>query len=214
VPQPFNIATISSQTGETERLSGEFEDSEWTQLTRFLDRAWRLAQCGIVQTQYDLKFGMSAKLGEPTTFTATLPPERDIAEFLHTMRPFVLEREPTSFLKVRNILARRLALTSVRDHLDGLRGRYLGKHIPFAIQANDLTLTSEDAVEKWLNAFEYHQDSEKQEELSAMFRLFPEPNIRALFIYFMLQRASAVGKLGALIDGLGKRDGIERPVRL
>jgi hypothetical protein len=214
VPQPFNIATTNAETGESERLSGEFDDGEWTQITRFLDRSWRLARCGIVQTQYDLKFGMSAKLGEPTAFTATLPPERDIAEFLHTMRPFVLEREPTSFLKVRNILTRRLTIGSVRTHLDGLRDRYLGKHIPFAIQANDLTLTSEDAVDKWLNAFEYHQDSDKQEELETMFRLFPEHNIRALFIYFMLQRASAIGKLGALIDGLTKRDGEERRLQL
>jgi hypothetical protein len=214
VPQPFKITAKNVRTGETEQVAGEFDDGEWAQLARFLDRSWRLARCGIVQTQYDLKFGMSAKLGEPTTFTATLPPERDIAEFLHTMRPFVLEREPTSFLKVRNVLARRLAIASVRDHLDGLRDRYLGKHIPFAIQANDLTLTSEEAVDKWLNAFEYHQDSDKQGELEAMYRLFPEPNIHALFIYFMLQRASAVGKLGALIDGLAKRDGAERPLRL
>jgi hypothetical protein len=212
--QTFNITARNTVTGEAERLAGEFDDAEWGQLMRFLDRSFRLARCGIVWTQHDLKFGMSAKVGEPTTFTATLPPERDIAEFLHAMRPFVLKGEPTSFLHVRNILARRLTLASVREHLDQLRERYSGKHIPFAVQFNDITLTSEEALAKWLNAFEYHQDSDKQEELEAMFRVFPEDSARALFIYHMLQRASAVGKLGALIDGLVKADGTERPMRL
>jgi len=127
------------------------------------------------------------------------------------MRPFVLEREDTSFYRVRNLLAQYLTSPAVTGYLDGLRDSYRGKGIPFQVEvaskAGVSVLNSESAVLKWLNAFEYHQDPDKQTELRAMYEVFPEPSARALFLYTLLQSAAAVARIGAMIDGWAKSDG-------
>jgi hypothetical protein len=182
-----------------------------------LECSYRLAECRIAETQDQLNLSVSWDKGEPVVFDAELPPEDDIAAFLLRMRPFILDKEPTNFHRVRNILARYLSLPSVRSLLDALKDRYEGKRIPMRIEvgslAGTLSLTSNDAIDKWLNAFEYHQDLEKQMELRAMYEVFPETSARVLFLYAMLERAAAIGKLGALIDGLSKREGVPREVR-
>jgi hypothetical protein len=213
VSQTFNVTLISPRTGKPEQLSGSIPDDEWNLLTRFLAYSYRLAECRMAESQAQLKFGVKAEIGQPTTFEVVLPPEDDIAAFLHRMRPFVLEKEATYFPKVRNIVARYLTLPSVRQHLDLLKDRYAGKALGFTITFGSLSLTGGEAIDKWLNAFEYHQDEDKQTQLRAMYATFPEPAARALFLTAMLARASAVGKLGALIDAITKRDGVERPLR-
>jgi len=212
MPHLFKI-TVQDRAGQSRELSGEFPDTEWTQLQRFLTSSFRLAECGFAESHRQLSFGIKTSAGQPVVHTATLPPERDVAEFLHRMRPFVLDREQTNFFKIRKILARRLTLPEVRTHLDRLRDLYSGKEIPFALHVNERVLTSDEGLDLWLNAFEYHQDSQKQTELEAMYRVFPEPSAKAVFLYTMLQRASAVGKLGAFIDGLAKADGTAQALR-
>lgn len=208
----FYITIKNNQTGEVEKQSGEIPDDQWGQALKFLACYSRLAECGIARTQSKLNFEMNWTEGSPLVHTASLSPEDDIAAFLHRMRPFVL-RERTNFHKVRNVLARYLTLPSLRKHLDGLRDRYSGKAIGFSIRVGALDLTTEEAIDKWMNAFEYHQDDDKQRELRAMYEIFPETSARVLFLYAMLQRASAIEKLGALIDGLSKRDGREHRFR-
>jgi hypothetical protein len=210
MPQPFNITAKNSRTGEAETLSGQFPDEEWSQLDEYLACSFRLAACRFAHSFTQLSFGFSWKLGQPVSFRAQLPPEDDIAAFLLRMRPFVLKSEATYFTRICSILSRRLALAPVRRLLKGLRERYDGKRIGFSIAVGSLSLTSPEALEKWLNAFEYHRDKEKRIELEAMFRVFPETSARALFLYSMLERAAAIGKVGALVDGLKKRDGVPR----
>ena len=50
-------------------------------------------------------------------------------------------------------------------------------------------------------------------ELIAMYRVFPEQSARVLFLYYMVERASAIGKLGALIDGVASKDTQQRQLR-
>jgi hypothetical protein len=210
MPQPFNITAKNNRTGEAETLSGEFPDDEWLRLEEFLACSFRLAACRFAHSFTQLSFGFSWKHGQPVEFTAKLPPEDDTAAFLLRMRPFVLKREPTYFPRICNVLSHRLELAPVRRLLAGLRERYDGKRIVFSITAASLSLTSPEALEKWLNAFEYHRDKEKRAELQAMFSVFPENSARALFLYSMVERAAAIGKVGAFVDGLKKRDGAAR----
>lgn len=217
MPHHFNVTITDTKTEQTEQLSGDFPDPEWAQLLQYLDASFRLADCRFAETRSQLSLNVSWKQGEQVAFKAGLPPEDDIAAFLLRMRPFILQKEPTYFFKIRKILMQHIALPSARRYLDGLADRYTGKKIPMMIevssQAGTLSLTSDEAIKKWLNAFEYHQLPKERVELLAMYEVFPENSARVLFLYAMLERASAIGKMGALIDGLKQRDGAKKDLR-
>jgi hypothetical protein len=165
-------------------------------------------------TQKDLKFGLSWKEGEDIVFETALPPEDDIAAFLLRMRPFVLAKERTNFHKVRNVLARYLTLPSARDYLDRLRDLYAGKFIPMRIEIRNVSVTSDEAIDAWLNASEYHQDEDKEAELRVLYDSFSEESARVWFLTTMLHRASAIGKMGALIANLKERAGSTSPLHV
>lgn len=219
MPHQFKTTITDPTTGEREQLSGEFTDEEWQSLEQFLECSYRLAKCRIAETKKDLKLHISWKAGERTGFTAQLPPEDDIELFLYRMRPFILD-DPTNFLKVRNILKRRLALPIARNYLDYLKDLYLGESFPVSItvgtEARTLSLTSDEAIKKWLNAAGaggYHQDADKRAELQAMYKVFPKEGAQVLFLGVLLGRAAAIGRLGALIDNLAKREGVPQKLR-
>ena len=213
MPHDFHITITNTESGEKEKLDGQFSDKDWALLTRFLSKWHRLAECRIAETRKQLNFGVSGGGEKPVTFTASLPPEDDIAAFLHRMRPFVLKRETTNFGKTRNILARYLAHPMLRKHLDKVRDLYDGKSVPFYVGVNDTTITPDETVNTWLYADEYHQDDDKLKELDALYNVFPEPSARALFLTYMLERASAIGKLAAIIEDIAKGDSEPRPLR-
>lgn len=98
----------------------------------------------------------------------------------------------------------------VRNLITNLQDRYAGKHLGFSLQVNSLVVTSDVALDKWLNAFEYHTDSEKRVELRALYALFPEDSARALFLSSLLERAAAIGGLYRVIKGFQLQNGIPR----
>lgn len=211
MPHPFHIRVTREVSGEIEEQSGEFSDEEWRRLAEYLENSRRLAACRMAQSQADLNFKIGGARGEPTRIEATLPPEDDIAAFLHYLRPFVLQNSTSSFTRTRSIIAQRITLLPVQSYLKRLKAIYAGKEIPFVIEigsrAGRLVLNSEEAMNKWLNGLEYHQDDDKRDTVLSAFEVFTAPAARAMLLYCLLQRASAIGKLGAMIDGLAKREG-------
>jgi hypothetical protein len=211
VPHPFHLTVANNNTGAIDVQSGAFTDEEWHRLSSYLASAHRLAACRLAETQSQLNWRITGERGEPTRIEATLPPEDDIAAFLHYLRPFILVRSPISFARTRNTVAGHITLPSIQRYLKRLKAIYLGEEIPFQIEvgsrAGELRLDSAEAIDKWLNGLEYHPDVEKRAFIEAVFEVFTEPATRAMFLYCMLERASAIGKLGAMIDAFAKRDG-------
>lgn len=206
----FHVKATNNKTGVVTEMHGEFPDAEWADALRYLNAFSKLSKCRIVETQSQLNLGFSWKAGEEVSFWASLPPNDDIDAFLHRMRPFVLKDEPTSFYRMRNVVARRVALESMRSHLEHVKATYSGTAMGFSIDYSNRRLTSDEAVDLWLNAFEYHQDEDKRVEIRAMFQLFPEVPARALFLQMMLTRASAVQQLAEILERLRLKDGVER----
>jgi hypothetical protein len=102
-----------------------------------------------------------------------------------------------------------MPLEAVRKYLDRMKETYKGTDMGFSIDYNDRRLTSDEAVDLWLNAFEYHQDENKRVNIRTMFALFPEPTARALFLQMMLSRAAAVQQLAQVLEQLRRKDGAE-----
>jgi hypothetical protein len=205
VSLPFHITLTHKQTGATETVAGTFSEEEAPVLQQYDLQFKRLASCRLRESQADLELGFTVEVGKPAKHKAKLPPEEDVSSFLHRMRPFILEREPASFFRVRNLLARHLNAHSARAHLEAVKARYVGEAMGFRFTVRGLLLNGEQAVDMWLNAFEYHQDKEKQAELSALYAVFPETSACALFLCLLLERAAAIEKLASLVNGLIKK---------
>jgi hypothetical protein len=209
MPYPFHVKAKNNTSGVVTEVQGEFTDGEWSAALLYLEAFTRLSRCRIAASQSQLSWGFSWQAGEAPEFRASLPPDDDIDAFLHRMRPFVLKDAPTCFYRVRNTLARRMPLEAVRKYLDRMKETYKGTDMGFSIDYNDRRLTSDEAVDLWLNAFEYHQDENKRVNIRTMFALFPEPTARALFLQMMLSRAAAVQQLAQVLEQLRRKDGAE-----
>jgi len=214
MPQQFNLSLINDRTGERQSICGEFPDNTWDRFIRFEKLAIRLCQTRLIKDSPELSFAFTATSSNVECRTM-LPPEDDISAFLHLMRPFVLQNEPTYFFQVTSLLGQHLALPRFRDMLKDAKDRYNGERLGFSLEAGGLTVTSPKALEIWLNAFEYHQDPDKQAILLALYKVFPREGSRAIFLTSMLDRVQAIGWAASIIEGFRKRDGIQRkPPRL
>jgi len=205
VPKSFTI-TITSRTGEKASCAGEFPDDEWKRLDRFLEYADELSATGMVRNKRTISYSMKWHHEQGESHEATLPPPDELSAFLHRMRPFVLDNEPTHVPRILNVLARRVTLPQARRILDIHRKRFL-KQLDgdLRISTGEVELTSEETLKKWLNAFEYHRDEDKQLELRAVTEGFPPPSSRAIFLISLFDKANAVFETASLIRALKKR---------
>jgi hypothetical protein len=114
-------------------------------------------------------------------------------------------------MRTRNTIAGHITLPPVQRYLKRLKAIYAGREIPFQVEvgtrAGQLRLDSAEAIDTWLNGLEYHPDADKRALIEAVYEVFTASATRAMFLYCMIERASAIGKLGAMIDGFAKRDG-------
>jgi hypothetical protein len=185
-------------------LHCEFPQNDWVTLSRFVECADELSGTRVRSAGGILEFKFSFTAEGQGEVQAKLPHPDDIAAFLHRMRPFVLQSEPTYLPSVCNILARRIAAPRIRSRLDRQKKIFQGERMRSIIQinANAVRLNSDEVLMKWLNAFEYHRDEDKRKELEDLHWLWPTEHSRALFLYLMLDKADAVSYVRWLIGML------------
>lgn len=141
-----------------------------------------------------------------------VPSEEMTAAVLHRMRPFLLEKERATFLKIAALVKRRIPDPQIRHFLKLLKRRYLGKEFQstVSIQATGATaaepdkpitatLNSFEVFLEWLNAYEYHRDPDKRQRLEGLTRMLSHEAARAIFLHMLADAISAVFGLGNLV---------------
>lgn len=126
--------------------------------------------------------------------SASLPPEELVAEFVHRLRPFVLDSEHTFFPRVRNVLHQRLQSSAVRSRLELWKTQFSGELTArtFQVTAGDSIINSDKTLRLWLNAFEYHRDEDKREAMASIYLIIPETACRFYFFDLLVSKAEAV----------------------
>lgn len=143
------------------------------------------------------------------SWTTELPPDEQLIALLHRLRPFVLEGEDTSFLRVSSTIGRRAYNDLIRKFLCVQKDRYLGKYSQQFVQviSNDVVINSEATLQKWLNAYEYHRDSDKRREIEGLHQLISLEASKAIFVMMLYDKATAIRNLHSLVRLiLGKQD--------
>jgi hypothetical protein len=148
---------------------------------------------------------------------SVIPPEDDIDAFLHRIRPFVLQKDKdTYFPNVCDILSRYLKHSQLRASIQRQRDRFLGKEFQSKVQimSNEAILNTDETLKNWLNAFEYHRDVPKQEELKTLHQILPLESSRALFVgMIVVNKAATVFEIARIVRTLERCQGTQITVR-
>lgn len=199
----------SGHQSEPENIQVEFSDEEWDVLCRFTGFAEELLETTMIKEGVGVRYNLKWEVAQGMRDDSSLPPQSYVAEFIHRMRPFVVESEPTHFYKVCKILGCQIEHERVRKSLGRLHDLYSGKELQryFKMTTSDIVVNSQATLDMWLNAFEYHRDKEKRQRLTVVHSIVPEDNARAMFVSMMYDRAKAVIEVARLIRAIEKRDG-------
>ncbi|MFV1967181.1 MAG: hypothetical protein ACC628_17265 [Pirellulaceae bacterium] len=201
-------------TDETTEVKVAIPDDEWGELQAFAAEADRLLTCRTVQNGIDFRvtFGWDRE-SRNLACTGQMPPDDDVAVLLHRLRPFVLQREVGYFYRVCNILARRMQDPGLRALIDSRRTLFSGRdfqdHLRISVSNGEMetVVNGDDTLMKWLNAFEYHRDTDKNREVEELHKMLPSPALRAVFVSMVIDKIKAVGDVRTLVGHCETADG-------
>lgn len=197
--------TLQLARGESEidDIECAFEDKELDAIRRFSDFARELCAVKIfaegAQTSVTLSFDLIE--GE-STYSTIQPNPDDLIIYLHKLRPFVLQKEDTSFFRIANIIKRRINNAAIREFVAEQRDEYSGKAQFSQVQfvGNGKPINAEPILTKWLNAFHYHRDIDSIKELESLYTMLPREVTETLLISMLLDKGKAIYNIAILAN--------------
>jgi len=209
MPQAFTVIERYRETEGSASATGEFSDAEWELLVRFADYADELRSTRVVSQGARVSYSVKWSQEDGESQTATLPPPDDLSAFLHRLRPFILDGEPTFAPKICKVLKRRITLPGFRERFDILNQLFFGKGEKLSISLGEVNVNTEQTLKKWLNAFEYHRDLDKQEDLVPLTKAFPDDSLKAILAIELMGKATVIIRLAQLVRGIQQRGQFE-----
>lgn len=203
----FEIVLKSTWDGTEERVKGSITDADWRRLTRFREMVADLRATRWVQAGLDTNFTVRGGKGKTKVTWRKRPSRAMVSEFLHRLRPFVLETEPTFYPRLNKLLRRRIDHPFVRSDLDAQRAIF--HHGGFArygqLMISGLPLYNSQTFSRWLNGFEYHRNDSDRQTLAEAFSGPPDELALAVFYSIAADRAKMVMHFATFIDYLERR---------
>lgn len=190
--------------GTEATIEGELADEHIELFADFIEHAERLRQSDFIRGGGQVNLNVSWKEGTAVKADATIPDRPPYSEFLHEIRPFILENEPTHFYKILGIAGRLIPDPCFRAVLKAAKDVFAGKRIADQVRVTvgDRDVISDTFVRDWLNAFEYHRARDKRKELEAMHEAVPLESTEALVLMQLVDKASAVFYLSRIMERL------------
>ena len=117
----------------------------------------------------------------------------DVHGALHLARPLILTGEPSSFDRIRGVLAKEFSQPEVREYLGKLLTRYQDGFYKNSvqIQVGATSIFDETTFVTWLNARQYHTDLDKQDFVEKLSAVLGE-NTDSLILLHLVARIDAV----------------------
>ncbi|MDH4087221.1 MAG: hypothetical protein OEV27_02185 [Nitrospira sp.] len=197
--KPFRVTFSNQATGSTESVSVDIPADEWQLLLDFASYADQL------ETTEFLRAGISdhceITVDGSIRVTRDLPPASRLRELLHVLRPLILQSEPTSYVRVVGILGRRVDHHLWRGLIKGYARSFRADNSQefFTAKVDNLMLNSEEALDLWLNGYEYHRDRDKRDRLAASVGSEVTDASRALFVDLLGAKVEAMLEVRDLV---------------
>lgn len=183
-------------------ITTNFEDVDWQVLLDYVSYALDLNELSMVRSGAYANLSINYKEGQPLTFESQIPPGEQLFALMHRLRPFILQKESTYFDKVTNILTKEIDNGEFRELIKRLRSTFSARRFydPIKLTVNDgFVITSEKALQTWLNGFEYHRAKDAREAMEQVFAVFPEDASRAIFVMLLIEKVKAIRALAPLV---------------
>ncbi|HVJ27407.1 MAG TPA: hypothetical protein VM493_07675 [Vicinamibacterales bacterium] len=190
---------LEFSNGAKVALEAEFTPAESEALSRFALETDRLLQARVLREQSE-GVGVTRRYDSYDEEKGITAERRN--ELLHRLRPFLLQRQPTYFYRVCEILDRRLQHESVHVYLEHQRAVFSGEAYrallrgPAERPAGTVVIDSEEISMKWLHGSEYHRDPDKFRSIEGQYRV-PLQGSAALIIMEMMDMAKAISNVTA-----------------
>jgi hypothetical protein len=206
---PYRIVIRHGRTETEEVAEGELSDELWQLLVAFREEANRLATCEWVAADLPGTYRIHFESGAMRVELIDAPPVSAMREVLHCLRSFVLQSEGLYYPKVSGRLYKALRDPILRGLLGRNRHMYDGKDMRelFTITKNQLDLTSERALDLWMDAFEYHPHGKQSERKLRFLELHggpPDDLAVAIFRDMLRGKVLAILNLAGFVRGIEK----------
>jgi len=140
----------------------------------------------------------------------SLPTDDDTAAFLHRLRPIYLNNEPTNFNRVANQLSTHLndpwftgLMRMCKQYYDGRASLEV-----FEVAAGGMVINSQEFLDHYLNALEYHRDPDRRQHIDRIAEHFPLEAQRPFVVFLLQMRLNAINKLTSfLLTCFDREDG-------
>lgn len=196
-----HLATRDEAGNETGRIQGSFDDADLLKLQAYLELVSRLNETTLLAKGMpgisNLRFGQGG-----IELTAEPYSNRDLHEFLHVLRPLILEKEPHSFLKTCALLQNAFRDTNFKEHLRITRRIYDHGELSVYMQVSigDTKLFDKSVLRTWLNGTQYHTDADKAKAWAELEADLTADNARALLIAQLRSKVIAMRDLAHVAD--------------
>jgi hypothetical protein len=182
-------------------FSGTIEDSEWELLNLFTQYAEELFTSNWAKNGFPASMNIHWEQGSNAQVDTQLPLWDDVEVFLHRLRPFILQNEETNFYRITNYLYKLIDQPFLRSFIADQREYYSGKMMQntIKISSNDVLINSEKVLLDWLNAYEYHRDSQKKVFIDELHQMFPLEASKVLFLQQLSDKAAAIHNMTGFI---------------
>lgn len=189
-------------------ISHALGEAEWKLLSLFCEKVRRLLATKMMSGgDGAIRGHMKVTPETGMCFSASLPPEEQIAEFLMAFRFFYLQKEPTYFPDILGVIGRHASEQDARQALKSFGAQWKNSLFANAMQisVNEKPITSSLLLDVWLNAHYFHSDEEKARQLQELHDIFSEPFAKYMLLDAAFEATKVVVKVYDGIKGMVDR---------
>jgi hypothetical protein len=198
------LISDSSKNISRELELPNFSEEQRSDLREFLECAKRLNECAFAQdwsvlSKISIRFG--GKDGGIKN-VGSVPPDEQIEVFLHRLRPIYLQKERTNFNKIANLVSSHICVPEIVETIRAWKREYDGRASQdlFKMSVDLTTLNSQEFLDNYLNALEYHRDRERREKIQQVSQHYPLDVQKPIVVMLLFFRLSAINQLASFID--------------
>lgn len=199
--------------GRSRHFRGCIPNEDWSRLLEFRDEVRRMTshfvRCGI--TNLNISTTLSWDQDGLRSSSKTDLNDGHMNIILHSIRPFHLKKEPFYFCKMLKILNRHINGNPINMLFRKAKDDFLGRNFQSQVSISSIlgadpgqhhTINSEDTLNLWLNAYEYHRDEEKKLLLDDILSSIPRGFGVSVFKSMMIDKIRAIIWLSDFISAI------------
>lgn len=183
-------------------------DEDWRAIEVFKKRAKEFISIRDRQSPGIIQANMTRLDDGRFSGSSNIPGDEKLKELYLAFRFFYLEKEPSSFLRVRNIISKHCASTeAVLSYLRSLKeGWNRAMSETSSAEFYGRRISGRDYVDMWFNAYYFHSDQKTEQRLEDV-NTFLSEDISRFHLYLTIVSAGAcIGLLYLAIRDLTRSD--------